>query len=69
MLTFEKAFPVVREGGEAKFSTGKFKFFSSGLIYGIYSHGCGGTRVLKYMCQIDTPYNTANIVPSHGLSR
>ena len=48
----------LKKGGEARFSTGKFLFFGSGLIYGIYSHGYGGTRFLKYVCQIDTPYCT-----------
>ena len=45
----------LKKGGEARFSTGKLYFFGGGLIYGIYSHGCGGTRFLKYVCQIDTP--------------
>ena len=28
------------------------------MAYTLYSHGCGGTRFLKYVCQIDTPYPT-----------
>ena len=28
----------LKKGGEARFFTGKFNFFGSGLIYGIYSH-------------------------------
>ena len=43
------------KGGEARFSTGKLKNFDSGLMYGKYTHGCGGTRFLRYVCQIDTP--------------
>ena len=37
----------LKKGGEARFSTGKFYFFCSGLIYGIYSHGCGGKKKKK----------------------
>ena len=72
--TIQSMFPLfnLKQGGKARFSTGKFYFFfCNGNIHGIHSHGCGGKRFLGCVCQIYTPYCTVKSPrrPSSWLSR